>query len=220
MFVHQLISPDLPVLHLSDTGEQALALMQEVHVAHLALTDADEYKALVGEHDLLNWETPEKPLSAANFLNFRPVVFADAHPYEAARRAVQQGISIVPVIDETNKYLGALTRNELLDFLCKNSGLDQPGGIIALEVKMANYSLSEIARICENNDVIVLNTQLQSNPENDTIEVILKTNTKELQSLVASFERYEYSVKEVFGELPARENMLERYQLLMNYINM
>ena len=220
MFVHQLISPDLPVLHLSDTGEQALALMQEIHVAHLALTDADEYKALIAEDDLLNWDTPEKPLSAAHFLNFRPVVFADAHPYEAVRRAVQQDISIIPVIDENNKYLGALTRGELLNFLGKNSGLEQPGGIIALEIKMANYSLSEIARICENNDVIVLNTQLQSNQEKDTIEVILKTNTKELQSLVASFERYEYSVKEVFGELPARENMLERYQLLMNYINM
>lgn len=220
MLAHQLISPELPVLHLSDTGEQALALMQESHVAHLALTDADEYKALIAEDELLNWETPEQPLSAAHFLNFKPVVYANAHPYEAARRAVQQDISIVPVIDESNKYLGALTRSGLLDFLCKDSGLDQSGGIISLEVKMANYSLSEIARICENNDVIILNTQLQSRPENDTIEVILKTNTKELQSLVASFERYEYSVKEVFGDLPARENMLERYQLLMNYINM
>ncbi len=220
MFVHQLISPDLPVLHLSDTGEEALNLMQESHVAHLALTDADEYKALIGEEDLLNWDTPEQPLSSAGFLNFRPVVYADNHPYEAAKRAVQQNISVVPVIDENNKYLGVLTRNDLLDFLCKNTGIEQSGGIIALEVKMANYSLSEIARICENNDVIILNTQLRSNPDQDTMEVILKTNTQEMQSLVASFERYEYSVKEVFGDLPAREAMLERYQLLMNYINM
>lgn len=220
MLVQQLIAPDLPVLHLSDTGEQALNIMQELHVGHLPLTDADEYKALIGEEELLNWETPEKPLSAANFLNFMPVVYGNAHPYEAARRAIQQNISVVPVIDENNKYLGAVTRNDLLEFLCKNTGIEQPGGIISLEVKMANYSLSEIARICENNDVIILNTQLLSSPETDTIEVILKTNTKELQSLVASFERYEYTVKEVFGELPAQESMLERYQLLMNYINM
>jgi hypothetical protein len=52
------------------------------------------------------------------------------------------------------------------------------------------------------------------------MEVVLKTNTKEIQSLIASFERYEYTVKEVFGELPAMESMLDRYQSLMHYINM
>jgi CBS domain-containing protein len=220
MFIHQLISSDIPVLHPADTGDKALQLMQELHVAHLSMVDGEEYKALVREDDILNWETPEAPLSSAEFLNFRPVVYGNQHPYEAIRRAVEQNISVVPVINEENKYLGSIGRDDLLEYLSKNSGLDQSGGIISLEMKPVDYSLSEISRICENNDVILLNVQVFTFPDKEMMEVVLKTNTKEIQSLIASFERYEYTVKEVFGELPAMESMLDRYQSLMHYINM
>ena len=220
MFIYQLISSDIPSLRPTDTGDKALQLMQELHLSHLSLVDGEEYKALIKEDDILTWETPEAPLSSAEFLNFRPVVYGNQHPYEAVRRALQQHISVVPVINEENKYLGSVSRNELLEYMGNNSGLDQSGGIITLEMKPVDYSLSEIARICENNDAILLNVQLFTYPGAELMEVVLKTNTKEIQSLIASFERYEYTVKEVFGELPATESMLDRYQSLMHYINM
>jgi len=220
MYIHQLISQDLPVLHLNDTGDKALQLMQELHVAHLSLIDGDEYKALVKEDDILNWDTPEQPLSSADFLNFRPVVYGHLHPYEAVRRAIQQDITVVPIIDEANKYLGSIDRNDLLEYLSANSGISQTGGIITLEVKPADYSLSEIARICENNDVIILNTQVFTFPDKETMEVVIKTNTKDIQSLISSFERYEYSIKDFFGDVPSRESVMERYESLMHYINM
>lgn len=220
MFIHQLISTALPALKPEDTGDTALHLMQEWHVAHLAMVEGEEYKALVKEDDLLNWDTPEAPLSSAAFLNFRPVVYGNQHPYEAVKRAVQQNISVVPVISEENKYLGTVGRDELLAFLNNNSGTEQPGGIISLEMKPIDYSLSEIARICENNDVILLNVQVFTYPEKESMEVVLKTNTRDVQSLIASFDRYDYNVKEVFGELPVSESLVDRYQSLMHYINM
>lgn len=220
MFIQELISSDIPVLRPDDTGDKALQLMQEFHLAHLSLVDGAEYKALIKEDDVLNWESPEAVLSSADFLNFRPVVYGQQHPYEAVRRTIQQNISIVPVINEQNKYLGAVSRDSLLQYIANNSGLDRSGGIVTLEVKPVNYSLSEIARICEGNDVIILNVQIFTYPDKELMEVVLKTNTKELQSLIASFDRYEYTVKEVFGEMPAIESMMDRYQSLMHYINM
>lgn len=220
MFIYQLISSDIPVLHPGDSGDKALQLMQELHLSHLSLVEGEEYKALIKEDDILNWQTPEAPLSSAAFLNFRPVVYGNQHPYEAVRRAIQQHISVVPVINEQNKYLGSVSKDELLEYMSNNSGLDQAGGIITLEMKPVDYSLSEIARICENNDAILLNVQVFTYPGAEMMEVVLKTNTKEIQSLIASFERYEYTVKEVFGEMPAVESLLDRYQSLMHYINM
>lgn len=220
MFIHQLISTDLPALKPTDSGDTALNLMQEWHVSHLALVEGEDYKALVKEDDILNWDTPEAPLSSASFVNFRPVVYGNQHPYEAIKRAVQQDISVVPVISDDNRYLGAVSRGDLLSFISNNSGLDQAGGIVTLEMKPIDYSLSEIARICESNDIILTNVQVFTQPGQETIEVVVKTNTREIQALVASFERYEYNIKEVFGELPASESLLDRYQSLMHYINM
>lgn len=221
MFVQELISSDIPVLRPEDSGERALALFQELHLAHLPLVEDEEYKALIREDEVLNWDYPEQPLSRASFLHFKPIVYGHLHPYEAMRLVVQQKITLLPVIDESsNKYLGAVNRDILLDFVIAHSGIDKSGGIIVLEMKPVDYSLSEIARICENSDVTILNTQVFSYPDQDNIEVVLKTNTRELQALVASFDRYEYSIKEIFAELSSQESMLERYQSLMRYINM
>lgn len=220
MFIYQLISSEIPSLTMEDTGDKALQLMHELQVSNISIVEGDEYKALIKEEDVLNWETPEKALSQAAFTNFKPVVYGNQHPYEAVRRALQQNISIVPVLNEENKYIGSVSRNSLFEFICNNSGLDKSGGIISLEVKPVNYSLSEIARICESNDVIITNLQVFTYPNQELMEIIIKTNTKEIQGLVASFERYEYQVKEVFGEMPAVESMVDRYQSLMHYINM
>ncbi|MFT4061049.1 MAG: CBS domain-containing protein [Edaphocola sp.] len=222
MFVHQLVSSDIPSLRMQDTGDMAMQLMQEHHIAHLPIVDGSEYKALIKEDDLLNWHHPDRELAESPFvaLAYKPAVYANQHPYEAMRRAMDQNISVVPVIDDQGNYQGLVTRNVMLEFLSKNSGLDKSGGIITLELRPLDYSLSEIARICENNDVILLNVQIFTHADKEAMEVVLKTNTRELQALLASFERYEYTVKDVFGDLPASESMIDRYQSLMHFINM
>jgi CBS domain-containing protein len=220
MEIEQLISPIVPTLIPTDTGSRALFLMEENNLTQLPLISEDKYMALVQENDVLDWSTPESPLSKGNFMNYRPAVFANNHPYEALRVAHQQNLAIVPVVDTENTYLGAITRDDLLKYITENSGVDNPGGIIVIEMDPRDYSLSEIARLCESEDAIIISTQLANNKATGKIEVTLKTNRTDLQSLAASFERHDYTVKQVYGEQTRYEEVLDRYKLLMNYINM
>jgi len=221
MFAKQLISAQIPTLNLQDTGDAVLQLMSEVHLEQLVLIQDDSYKCLIQEQDILNLERPELPLSEnISLLNFRPAVFENAHPHEAARLAVQQSLNIVPVIDKDEKYHGAISLENLLEYISEHCGLLEPGGIITLEVKPNDYSLSEIARICESNDISILQSGVYTNKDTGMLDITLKINRVEFSALIASFERYEYKVKEMFGEAPAFENLLNRYNLLMNYINM
>lgn len=220
MVIEQLISPVVPTLLLSDTGSRALFLMEENNLTQIPLIAEEKYMALVQENDVLDWETPESPLSKASFLTYRPAVFANGHPYEALRVAHQQNLSIVPVVDNENTYIGAITRDDLLKYITEYSGVDNPGGIIVIELDARDYSLSEIARICESEDAIVISTQLVTNKVSGKIEVTLKTNRTDLQGLASAFERHNFIVKQVYGEQAHYEDMLDRYNLLMNYINM
>jgi acetoin utilization protein AcuB len=97
--------------------------------------------------------------------------------------------------------------------------LNNPGGIIVLEIAPRNYTLYEIARICENEDVIILNLQVHTNADS-TLQVTLKLNRTALDAVVSSFERHNYHVTEVYGEEVRKEDIEEKYHLLMNYINM
>ena len=220
MVIEELISPIVPTLLPSDTGNRALFLMEESNLNQIPLVAEEQYISLVQENDVLDWDNPETQLGKADFLNYRPAVFASGHPYEALRLAHQQNLSVVPVVDNENKYLGAITRDDLLKYITENAGLDNPGGIIVLEITPQNYSLHEIARICENEDVLIISTQLHNNRANNKLEITIKTNRTNLEGVAASFERHKYKVKEVYGEKAHQEDLLDRYKLLMNYINM
>jgi CBS domain-containing protein len=219
MLIEQLISPEVPTLIPSDTGNTALHLMEENNLTQLPLVKEDQYMGLIQEDDVLDWKNPETQLDMTE-LQYKPAVFANGHPYDALRIANSQNLSIVPVIDNENRYVGAITRNDLLKYITENSGLDNPGGIIVLEIDPRNYSLYEIARICESEEVLIISTQLFTNRATGKLEITLKTNRTNLGGIVSAFERHKFTVKEVYGQTDNPDDVLDRYNLLMNYINM
>lgn len=220
MSLTDLIVPTIPVLNLNDTGDNALRMMSEAHLDYLPLVENRQYVCLVKESDLLDWETPDLPLSDFPDTYFRPFCFEQLHPFDAVKVSIQQKLSIVPVLDKENNYLGSITRDELFYFLGDQGSLNEPGGILVLEVKPGDYSLSQIARLCESENVVIINSRVKTNATTGMLDVTLKTNKTELEALAATFERYDYIVKELHGELPFNEDLASRYQLLMSYINM
>ena len=219
MNIEHLISPAVPILLPSDTGGHALDEMDKNNLTELPVVADDNYIALIQENDLLDWETPDAQLSTAGFLNYKPAIAASSHPFEALRILHQMNLDILPVVDHEQKYVGSVTKDTLLKYITENSGIDNPGGIIVLEITPRNYTLYEIARICENEDVIILNMQVHTN-EVGMLEVTLKLNRTALSAVVSSFERHNYHVKEVYGEENKDEDIAGKYNLLMNYINM
>ena len=218
MNVDQLMDPSIPILSTEDSGDSALAVMEENNLTQLPIVSEEHYVGLIQENDLLEWPDTHAPLKNTAQLN-KPAIIASAHPFEAIRIMNQMGLSILPVIDSEHRYVGTLTKDTLLKYVAESSGIDNPGGIIVLEIAPRNYSLYEIARICENEDVMIINLQVHTN-ESGKLEVTMKLNRSALEAVVSSFERHDYHVKEVFGQEVNAEDIEGKYNLLMNYINM
>jgi acetoin utilization protein AcuB len=219
MSVSQLILAALPTLDPTDSGIRALEVMDETNLIQLPVVAGDEYMALISENDLLDWPNSGDQLSTAHFLNFKPAISSSGHPFEAMRVMHDMKLSVLPVLDEDRKYIGCITKDDLLKYMAESSGIDSPGGIVVLEILPRNYTLYEIARICENEDVIILNMQVHTN-EQGLLEVTLKLNRTIVDPVVSSFERHNYKVKEVYGDDSDGEDIEGKYNLLMNYINM
>jgi len=220
MSIRDIISPIVPVLAPEDSGDKALELMDEYHLTQLPLVNHEHYVALVQENDLLDMSDMHSPLSGATLTGFRPAVNEAAHPYDVARLFKEMNLSAIPVINNEGDYLGTVTRESLLTYLTDNNGVKESGGIIVLEMDPRDYSLSEIARICESNDIQIISMQQHSDTEKGLLQVTLKLNKNDMQGLIATFERFEYNVMAVFGENPLKEDLQQRYDLLMNYLNM
>ena len=214
-----MIAQDVPVLKPGDTGNQALTMMEENFLKQLPVVSEDDYIALVSEKDLLEWDQPEQMLSESDMLHFQPIIMLNVHPYDALNTMHQLNLSVLPVLDHERKYFGSVTKDTLLKYIAENNGTNAPGGIIVLEILPRNYTLFEIARICENEDVIITNASLRSSPDG-MLEVTLKLNRAIVDPVVASFERHNYVVKEVFGSHRNDEDLTDNYNLLMNYLDM
>ena len=92
--------------------------------------------------------------------------------------------------------------------------------IIQLEMGTYDYSLSEIARIVEENDAKIVGLTIDDNPEDlGRIVVTLLVNQPESGAIVKSFERYNYNVVGIYSSPDENLDLLDRYSLLMRYMN-
>lgn len=220
MSVKQIITYEVPTILPEDTGETALRLMEDNNIRQIPVVANEQYMALLKEDDLLDWDTPEKPVSASGFLRYSPAISFEAHAYDALRVAYNQNIMVIPVVDNQNKYIGAATLASLMNFFAEHCSLDSPGGVIVVEVNPLDYSLYEIARIAESEEVSILATSLYTNRATNMLELTMKVNRTNLDTLATTYERFGYVVKEVYGEHGNKDDMMDRYNLLMAYINM
>lgn len=220
MSVQKIISYEVPTILPGDTGDKALQLMEENNVEQIPVVADDQYLALIKEDDMLDWDTPEKAISASGYLRYSPAIKADSHAYEALRTAYNQNITVIPVIDNNNKYLGAATLESMMNFFAEHSSLDSPGGVIVLEINPLDYSLYEAARIAESEEVSILATNLFNNKATNKLELTIKTNRTNIEALANTYERFGYHVKELYSEHANKDDMMDRYNLLMTYINM
>jgi acetoin utilization protein AcuB len=218
-----LISSSLPVLALNDTVLHAQEMMNEHHIFHLPVVNEDRYVGLIKEDELLNIPDERLLIEALSPRFSKMAVPAQAHFSEAVQIANEYGLSVVPVIELINhepQWVGAISAEDLLKYLGRITGADEPGGIIVLEIERNNFTFSEIGKIVETNDAQI--TQLNTYYDNQLQVLILtlKINKFEVSDIVATFQRYEYNVKYYFGEELYQNELRSNYDHLMNYLKM
>ncbi len=219
MGIELLIAHSVPSLSPADTVGRALEILEEHKLNGLPVVSEDEYLALVTEDSLLEHDNHDEQLSETGLLQYKPAISPYAHPFDALGIMHQAMLPVLPVIDAENKYMGSITKENLIGYLAEKSGLANAGGVIVLEILPRNYSMYEIARICENEDVILLAMHSRTN-ELGMLEITLKLNRTVLDAVVSSFERHNYHVLEVYGKETNDEDIIGKYNLLMNFINM
>ncbi len=219
MTAKKLINNTIPPLKLSDNGTKALSWMGEFHVYHLPIIKGQEYIGMIAEYELLDNNNGELPFNQHNRQFERPFVYEYNHIYEVLKTINEQRVSVMPVLDDEDKYLGVITLENLLDYFAKANAMQDPGGIIILEMSTNDYALSEIAQIVEANDTKILSMYVSTNSSSTQMEVTLKVNRTDLQPVIATFERYEYTIKASYQEDDYIEDLKEHFDSLMHYLS-
>ncbi|MBX7202026.1 MAG: CBS domain-containing protein, partial [Bacteroidia bacterium] len=195
MLASALISDTIPPLRTSDTGIKALNWMDEFKVSHLPIVNNHELLGVVSDTDILDLNAPEEPLGNHPLSLFRPFVYENEHIYEVLKLVAKMQLTIVPVLDAENNYLGNISLRSLVEHFADMTAVTNPGGVIILELNAHDFVLSQIARIVEENDAKILSLYIDEISDSTRLELTIKVNREDIRGILQSFARHNIPVK-------------------------
>ncbi len=219
MIASEMISDGILALKTSDTGKTALGWMEDYKVSHLPIVNNEELLGLISEMDIYNLNDFDEPLGNHKLSVSKPYVNEHQHIYDVLQLVYEEKLTLVPVLDDKGRYLGVITLQSLVSAFARSLSVNNPGAIIVLEMSYNDYSLTEIANIVESNDAKIISTFIFTRPESVKMDVYLKINHNEVDSIIKTFTRYNYFIKAVFTESNESENLKERYESFIKYLN-
>jgi acetoin utilization protein AcuB len=220
MIARELISDVVTALKTSDTGTKALSWMEVFRVKHLPIVNHREFLGLISDADIYDLNNPDEPVGNHNLSLTKPYVTENQHIYEVIELLSRLQLTLVPVLDQARQYLGVITQEDLTQKFAHLSAMQQPGGIIELEMNEQDYSLNEISQIVESNNARILSLYVAASNDHSKLRVTLKVNLTDMTSVMATFNRYNYTVVSshmMDEDLDAFYQ--ERFDVFLKYLN-
>ncbi len=221
MLAGELISDIVTALKTSDSGTKALSWMEVYRIKHLPIVNHREFLGLISDADIYDLNNPDEPVGNHKLSLQKPYVNENQHIYEVIELLSRLELTLVPVLNHEKQYLGVITQEELTQRFAHLSAMQQPGGIIELEMVEHDYSLSEISQIVESNNAKILSLYVASSEDSSSkLRVTLKINFTDLTSIMETFNRYNYTI---VSSHTSDENLDEFYQdrfdVFLKYLN-
>jgi len=218
MIASNLLSQSIVPLKTSDTGEEALSIMSDFYVKHLPIVNSKQLLGLISEDDILNHDVLEA-VGSFQLSMSRPYVKEGDHIFEVMSIMSEFNLTVIPVVDTDDNYLGLISQDDLLRFFASIGSFTEPGSIIVLEMSKQDYSLAQLARIIESENAAVLSSFITTNLDSTKIDVTVKINLQDVSAILATFQRYDYTVKASFQESEYFDSLKDRYDSLMSFLN-
>jgi acetoin utilization protein AcuB len=219
MIANTLFSDAVLPVKTSATGLALLHLMDEYKVSHIPIVNDLEFLGLISEDDIFNQGSFEDPIGSFAITHQDACVEQSQHLFDVLRIFAEKNLTVLPVVDNKRHYLGVITQETIVQKFADLVSINNPGGIIVLEVGSHDFSLSEIGKIIEDNDARVLSLFVTSHSESAKVEVTIKLNKMDIQPLIQTFQRYDYTIKESYFESEYYDGLRDRYDQLMTFLN-
>ena len=219
MKVIELTTKEIHPLKMTDECQKGLDIMDAMDIRHLPVVDEGNYLGLVSQSDLLDFDQVCCIQEVLSFNTKEISVKANEHFFEVIELMYDQKLTLIPVVDEKNKYCGYITQEKILFAFAKSMSFTEPGSLLVLKTDRKDYSLAEISQIIESEGGAILMTFIRNSIDSKFVFVTVKINKNNLETIKRSFERHEYEIEATFLEEEYQDVLHDRYDELMNYLN-
>ena len=224
MLAEELINQKIPPLRPTDSVRKAGRWFEQLRVAELPVVDRRQYLGLLHESEISDEVEGSQPLLVlAPWADAAAFVYTYQHFYYVMEAAIRHHLSVVPVLNAQNEYVGLITISDAITaFGGLSSAMRGDGSILVLTMPERDYSLTQISRYVEEENAKILSA-FTAEDESDAynIRLTLRLNTPDPSRIVATLERFGFYVSAQFRDSsplgPRPED--ERLDSLLHYLN-
>lgn len=220
MLAIDLVNFEIPSLKTSDTIEKALQILDNSRFTQLAVTKDNVYLGMLDEDVLLEYD--ENQLIESILPDMSGVfVLGFQHLYELLGTVSRYNLETLAVIDEEKLLIGSIAAADIYQHFAQQIGMYEPGAILVMSLNNRDYSLSEISRLIEAENVKITSSYVSGSTQdfNNPLKVTLKLNKTDISAIISTLERFGYTIEAAYAHAPITNTDKDRYDMLMKYLS-
>lgn len=217
MNLQHYILNDFDPLEITSSIREARDLARQFTHTHIPVAQNGVFIGCMSETDASCFDG-DSSLDDFNYA-IEPIhVLQDDNWVDVLEKFAIHDSNIMPVLDRNQQYLGYYELNDIIDIFTHTPFLSEPGGIIVVEKEIQEYSFSEIAQIVESNDARLYGMFISAMKDN-TVEITVKIGQNNINQVVQTFRRYNYTIMSQHDEDKMMEDLKARSKYLDKYLN-
>jgi|LGOV01.1.fsa_nt_gb CBS domain-containing protein len=217
MQVKEYLTNDFKPLSSKDSTEVARFLFESYSYDFLPVVENGVLIAcLPSDFDLVG----DEKYFVSDYINLNEAFFVqkEANLFDALRVSGIHDSNLVPITNENNQYLGYVTQYDIMSNLSNTPFFSELGGVIVVKKSVKEYAISELAQIVESENAKIMGVFV-SDYIGDDVVLTIKINMLRLGTIEASLQRYGYTIVESYHENKIVDDLQDRYDSLMSYLD-
>lgn len=208
---------DIKAFTLENTIEEAKLLFDETSYSHFPVLKGNQFLGLLSEESIKELDENHKEIGYFQYLFTHFFTEKSSNLLDILGVFATNNANLIPILNQ-NEYVGYYEINDILQLINNTPFLKSEGIVVLLEKEIRDYSFSEICQIVESNNAKLIGIFIaESNAY--TVKIALKINTLEINELLQSFRRYNYTVLSKHKEDYYVEDLKDRSNYLQKYLN-
>jgi predicted transcriptional regulator len=211
------INNDLKAIDIKESISDVQNFLSDLSFTHFPVVEEEVYIGSIESEDIITFDST-KNLSDYRYSLDGFFVRSNMIWLEVLEVFAKNNTNLVPVLDETNKYIGYYEISDILRFFHETPFLRESGEIIIVKKKILDFSISQLTQIIESNDGKILGLFV-SESDSEYNQVTIKLSTGVVNEIIQSLRRYEYEIISEHQEDNYINTLKEHSDYLDKYLN-
>ncbi|CAL2084945.1 CBS domain-containing protein [Tenacibaculum sp. 190524A05c] len=219
MNINDYILKEIKALSPENTVSDALNLCEHLPITHIPVVKDNKLVGCFAEDDIQTIENTNASLQEYIHLIQHFHAHKKSSLLELISLFAENDCNIIPVLEEQQNYIGYYDLRDILDVFADSPFMHNDNITLIVSKSKADFSMSQISQIVESNKAKLLGLYV-SRETVDDVEVTLKISSEEMNEIIQTFRRYDYSVISQLEDDMYLEELKDRANYFKKYLDM